>query len=61
MLPSTLCRLEGVRVFNATFNNISVMSWRSVLVVDSYVVEVSFSGRGIRFTGENNRPVTFIT
>ena len=30
-------------VFNATFNNISVISWRSVLLVDE--------------TGENHRPV----
>jgi hypothetical protein len=26
--------IEGVMVFNATFNNISVISWRSVLLVD---------------------------
>jgi len=32
-----------VMVFNATFNNITVMSWRSVLLVEE--------------TGENNRPV----
>ena len=31
-----------VMVFNATFNNISVISWRSVLLVDE--------------TGENHRP-----
>ena len=31
-------------VFNATFNNISVISWRSVLLVEE--------------TGENHRPVT---
>ena len=30
-------------VFNATFNNISVISWRSVLLVDE--------------TGENHQPV----
>jgi hypothetical protein len=30
-------------VFNATFNNISVISWRSVLLVEE--------------TGENHRPV----
>ena len=34
-------------VFNATFNNISVISWRSVLLVEE--TEVS---------GENHRPVT---
>jgi hypothetical protein len=32
-----------VTVFNATFNNISVISWRSVLLVEE--------------TGENHRPV----
>jgi len=30
-------------VFNATFNNISVISWRSILLVEE--------------TGENRRPV----
>jgi hypothetical protein len=36
--------LDGlVMVFNATFNNILVMSWQSVLLVEE--------------TGENNRPV----
>jgi hypothetical protein len=34
-------------VFNATFNNISVISWRSVLLVDETGVP-----------GENHRPVT---
>ena len=40
--------VEGVRVrmFNATFNNISVISWRSVLLVEE---------TGVR--GENHRPV----
>ena len=33
-------------VFNATFNNISVISWKSVLLVDE-----------IRVPGENHRPV----
>ena len=33
---------ESVMVFNATFNNISVISWRSVLLVEE--------------TGENHRP-----
>ena len=33
---------ESVIVFNATFNNISVISWRSVLLVEE--------------TGENHRP-----
>jgi hypothetical protein len=32
----------GVMVFNATFNNISIISWRSVLLVEE--------------TGENHRP-----
>jgi len=35
-----------VIVFNATFNNISVISWQSVLLVQETVV-----------TGENHRPV----
>jgi hypothetical protein len=34
-------------VFNATFNNISVISWWSVLLVEETGV-----------TGENHRPVT---
>jgi hypothetical protein len=34
-----------VMVFNATFNNISVISWRSVLLVEETGV-----------TGENHRP-----
>jgi hypothetical protein len=34
-------------VFNATFNNISVISWRSVLLV-----------KVIRIPGENHRPAT---
>jgi len=34
-------------VFNATFNNISVISWRSVLLVEETGV-----------LGENHRPVT---
>jgi hypothetical protein len=37
------CRID-VMVFNATFNNISVISWRSVLLVEE--------------TGENHGPVT---
>jgi len=36
----------GVTVFNATFNNISVISWRSVLLVEE-----------TRVLGENHRPV----
>ena len=36
----------GRMVFNATFNNISVISWRSVLVVEETGVP-----------GENHRPV----
>jgi hypothetical protein len=35
-----------VMVFNATFNNISVLSWRSVVLVDE-----------TRVPGENHRPV----
>jgi hypothetical protein len=34
---------RGVMVFNATFNNISVISWRSVLLMEE--------------TGENHQPV----
>ena len=42
--------IYGVRVmvFNVTFNNISVISWRSVLLVEE---------TGDREPGENNRPV----
>jgi hypothetical protein len=36
----------GFMVFNATFNNISVMSWRSVLLAEETGVP-----------GENHRPV----
>jgi hypothetical protein len=36
----------GFMVFNATFNNISVISWRSVVLVEETWVPV-----------ENNRPV----
>jgi hypothetical protein len=36
----------GVMVFNATFNNISVISWRSVSLVEETGVP-----------GENHRPV----
>jgi hypothetical protein len=44
-----LCRNRGVRVmvFNTTFNNISVISWRSVLLVENTGV-----------LGENHRPAT---
>jgi hypothetical protein len=37
--------MVGVMVFNATFNNISVISWWSVLLVEETEVP-----------GENNRP-----
>ena len=37
---------KGVMVFNATFNNISVISWRSVLLVEETGVD-----------GENHRPI----
>jgi len=40
------CRVLGVMVFNATFNNISVISWRSVVLVEETGVP-----------GENHRPV----
>ena len=40
----------GFMVFNATFNNISVISWRSVLLVDKTGVP------GV--PGENHRPAT---
>ena len=43
LLYSKLAWIE-VMVFNATFNNISVISWRSVLLVEE--------------TGENHQPVT---
>ena len=45
-LFSTILRGVGgrVMVFKATFNNISVISWRSVLMVEE--------------TGENHRPAT---
>jgi hypothetical protein len=36
-----------VMVFNATFNNISVLSWRSVLLAE-----------GTKVPRENHRPVT---
>jgi hypothetical protein len=39
-------RDEGIMVFNATFNNISAISWRSVLLVEETGVP-----------GENHRPV----
>ena len=40
----TIIRNDGwLMVFNATFNNISVISWRSVLLMEE--------------TGENHRPV----
>jgi hypothetical protein len=35
-----------VKVFNATFNNISVISWQSALLVEE-----------TRVTGENHQPV----
>ena len=38
--------METVMMFNATFNNISVISWRSVLVEETGV------------PGENHRPIT---
>jgi len=38
-----MCKGVRVMVFNATFNNITVISWRSVLLVEK--------------TGENHHPV----
>ena len=42
------CMFKGVRVmvFNATYNNIRVISWRSVLLVED-----------TRVPGENHRPI----
>jgi hypothetical protein len=45
IIISVDCR--GVMMFNATFNNISVISWRSVLYLEETGVP-----------GENHRPVT---
>ena len=44
ILPSQIAR-RGVMVFNATFNNISIISWRSVLLVEETGV-----------AGKNHRP-----
>ena len=41
-----ICRLVGFMVFNATFNNISVISWLSVLLMEETGVPE-----------ENHRPV----
>jgi len=35
---SQLCRLVRVLVFNATFNNISVISWQSVSLMEEIEV-----------------------
>jgi hypothetical protein len=32
-----------VMVFNATFNNISVISWRSVLLMEETALEINFN------------------
>ena len=40
------CLFDCLMVFNATFNNISVISWRSVLLVEE-----------MGAPGENHRPV----
>jgi hypothetical protein len=45
-LSNVDCLIVYLMVFNATFNNISVISWRSILLVDE--------NRG---PGENHRPV----
>ena len=42
-----LSRRVGITVFKATFNNISVISWQSVLMVEE-----------TRVHGENHRPTT---
>ena len=34
MLPMKTCNMVRVMVFNATFNNISSISWQSVLLVE---------------------------
>jgi len=39
--------MRGIMVFNATFSNISVISWRSVLLVEETGV-----------LGDNHRPAT---
>ena len=44
-LPSDI-RFDWFMVFSATFNNISIISWRSVLLVEE-----------IGVPGENQRPV----
>ena len=41
------CLFVSLMVFNATFNNISVISWRSVLLVEE-----------TEGPGENHRPVS---
>ena len=43
IVPDSLSRGFGFMVFNATFNNISVISWRSVLLVEKtiYLSQVS--------------------
>jgi len=46
LIISLLCLFVCLMVFNATFNNISVISWRSVLLVEE-------TGG----PGENHRPV----
>ena len=45
MTRSIFQNVLGVMVFNATFNNISAISWRSVLLVEETGVH-----------GENHRP-----
>ena len=45
-LPSASFPINKMMVFNATFNNISVISWRSFLLVEETGV-----------LGENHRPV----
>ena len=63
--------LTWVVMFNVTFNNISVMSWRSALLVEvmvmvfnatfsnisCHVMAVSFIGGGNRSNEENHRSV----
>jgi len=46
----TKAGLIVVMVFNATFNNISVISWQSILLVKETIVQ-----------GENHRPASQVT
>jgi hypothetical protein len=39
IVPDSLSRGFGFMVFNVTFNNISVISWRSVLLVEELAMK----------------------